>query len=231
MVGQMAIGMSRSIDDLDDAVSRAETACSLFQFDRRVFLHQLIVGYTLWIVESASSISVLLRHERVSDSKTLLRAMVECYVDLELIHQDKAHVWNIQFDFCVRMIRQLEQTKSGNPFAAAIAASVDANTEIAEWEKKKTTVYGLGGRSVPIEQKFVRLGLKNDYEMVYRSLSQSAHSTFAGIVARSFAIDTEKKDFEAVLYRAPDPESMDATIDTAINLVDHCTKLASEMLS
>ena len=220
-----------SIAKLDEAVARGEAACAAFHFNRDLFFHQLIVGYTLWIVESASSVAVLLKHDRVSDSKTLLRAMLECYVDLDLLKQDRAHIWNIQFDFCTRIIRQLEQAKSGNPFAAAIAEKIDTVAEMTEWQRKKAKVYALGGRSINTEQKFTRLGLKNDYEVVYRSLSQSAHSTFAGIVARSFEIDPKKQDFQITLYRSPDQQSMVATIDLAINLINHCTNIAAEMLS
>lgn len=46
--------------------------------------------------------------------------MLECHVGIKSLKLDRAHVFDIQHDFCEQMIRKLKQPKLGNPFAASL---------------------------------------------------------------------------------------------------------------
>lgn len=156
--------------------------------------------------------------------------MIECWVELELLNVDADHIWNIQFDFCKHVLMQLEEAQRGNPIAAEIAKKPAMMSAIGEWKQKKENCYNKGGRSLKVENKFNKLKLSDEYEMIYRSLSQSVHSTFAGVVARSFKVDFVDDTYEAILYRQLEPESVDVIIDTSINLIDRCIDLSAKLL-
>lgn len=108
---------------------------------------------------------------------------------------------------------------------------LDIEKELATWEGKLALVKSKGGKKSRVSQKFKTVGFQDEYETVYRSLCETTQSSFAGMIEHSFCFGRATKDFEITLYRAPNPETTELILDTAINLLNSSVQICAEILS
>lgn len=220
-----AVGLSEELDrpSLSDLTRTLEQCVSVIQ-EARVnkdhFPTLLIASFFLTIIEQGYSIEVLCRHERYFDAKIILRSSLEHLIEMKLLAAgDPKHSERLKLEFNEHQQRSLNAAKSGNPYAAKIAAKIPIEKELDALAEYKTGIEERGGKKVTSHDRFKDAGFSNEYQVIYSNLSKLAHPTFAGAIERHLVCDDSSDGFSIHCNRMAEPETIDVVIDTATGIL------------
>jgi hypothetical protein len=213
------------VKDIDQAIKLSIEAARLIKFNKDSLYDQVRVSYFLTLIEQAHAIAILVSEGHAIDANILLRSMLETFVDLRVLLDDRQHIYNIQYDFLRNQIKQLEIAEAGNKYAGEVAIKLDTKKELAEAKKKFLDIQLAGGKRISIEKKFNKAGLKDEYEAIYRSLCSHTHPSYSGIIDRHFRINKVTNELEVCLFQEAERISIDVICHTSSSILNEATKM------
>jgi len=202
------------LTELEATIFQGIDQLGLLGFDKHSYRDQIFVGLSVSILERCHAILVLVREDKVFDAQIILRSAFEYLVEAKNIIQSDDFHWNSQADFLKGMRLKLKAAEAGNPFFASIAAKISVAEELDKLAAKTSEITELGGKNLSFERKCQAVGMQAEYDSIYRSLSNQAHPTYAGIIERHFKIDEETSDFEVRGFDPASSLSWNVVVDT-----------------
>jgi len=145
---------------------------------------QLVVGCYASCVELAQTVDFLVDHEKCYDAQIILRSMLEHFVELRNLELYPSHKHNLHLAHAKNIKLQLQNAATENKFFQNFSQRLDLAKETQNWNKKLEDIQELGGENLNIQQRFQIAGMNDEYESVYRNLSQLSHPTYGGIIRR-----------------------------------------------
>jgi hypothetical protein len=200
---------------LQKEIALCEELVARIRFDKNSFAQHYKVGLFVTGIQKANAIFLLLKHGAIAESRQLLRSSLEISIELELLKQDKDHIWNAQVSFAKEQLKTLSYARMGNPFLHEIARKMNIAEQEAIWKKKLADAKQMGGKHLRVSDKFYRLKRSHEYEALYASLSKSVHSSYSGVIHDAFEVDQENGTFDVALYSEPSLESVELVAQTA----------------
>jgi hypothetical protein len=185
------------------------------KFDKTVLYHILCIGLFANLIERADTINLLVRSDKTFDAKAILRAMIEAMVELKCLRSDPLHLQNAKYEYYKHLSIMMNEAKRGNSYLSEMAAIADFESHLRSFEASKKEAQLAGGQAMRVADKFSKLGLRDEYEAIYRRLSSETHPTYGGLIGRQFEVDLKKQDFEVVLFGSADPQSIDLALHLA----------------
>lgn len=209
-----------SLNDLSQKLSQCVSAVEVARVNKDHFPTLLITSFFLTIIEQGWSIEVLCRNERYFDAKIILRSSLEHLIEMKLLAAgDPKYAERLKLEFNQHQQKSLNAAKSGNPYAAKIAAKIPIGTELDSLAEYMTGIEERGGKKITSHDRFKDAGFPNEYQVLYSDLSKLAHPTFAGAIERHLVLDDTGDGFSIHSNQMAEPETIDVVIDTAIGIL------------
>ena len=187
-------GVAAHDQDLSNQIEIAFEQLTKLRADWKNGSVQLVVGCYASCVELAQTVDFLVDHEKCYDAQIILRSMLEHFVELRNLELNPAHKNNLHFTHAKNVKFQLQNAATENKFFQNFAQRLELAKETQYWNDKLGDIQELGGENLNIQRRFQIAGMNDEYESVYRNLSQLSHPTYGGIIRRhlNYHSDTHK---------------------------------------
>lgn len=198
-------------------------------FDKTSPLHRNTISLYGSIIELTGSIIFLLNKRLATGAPILLRAILEAYVDLVNLINNKRYGYNLEVSYLKEWLKILEEAKIGkNEYLASITEEPSLEDSISNWRKEKTRLEKKGYRSLRIDQKFKLADMQKEYKSVYNMLCSDSHNNLRSLITRH--VEREETDFSIVFYKAYTLEDSAIHVGTNAELLVRATQIIHEFL-
>ncbi|MGB4441117.1 MAG: DUF5677 domain-containing protein [Coriobacteriia bacterium] len=197
------------------------------KFDKTHALHFTLLAQLGSILELAGAVVQLRRTGCGSAVPSVLRTMLETYVDLKNLCADAAYGYHLEAADLAQWLKLLEKAAGGtNPYLKAIAERPHIDRTRQTWTERKAQLDSQGYRPLRVSTRFSRADMTDEYDAIYNMLSADAHSNHRALLERHLTI--LPGDFEVTFYK--DADQSHYVLLAAVLLLD-ATKLVHEALA
>lgn len=180
------------------------------RFEPSYWRHQLIMSMACTVVETAHAVVLLAIHTKGHEANLLARKVLEGMVEVKMLAQCPEYVGTMRLAEASYWLKQLQEGVDGNPYTAALGKIENVEEVIEEHKKLIDELKSQGARSMSAFEKFEQVGLKNEYQTVYRNLSGDVHGRLDALIKRHVV---EKGDSVGVVaFTETNIEEMQATL-------------------
>jgi len=198
-------------------------------FDKSHPLHRNTIALYGSIIELTGSNILLIQKRIVAGVPVLLRAILEAYVDLVNLINNKTYGYNLEVSYLKEWLKILEEAKIGkNEYLSDITKEPSLDKTIMEWRKERKRLEAKGFRALRIDQKFSKAGMEKEYKSIYNSLCSDSHNNIRALIERH--IEREETDFSVVFYKAYTAEDSAIYVGTNAEILVRATELMHEFL-
>lgn len=180
----------------DQAVELADK----ITFDREHALHRTLIALYSSIIELSGTCCSLIDNKQGSAIPIITRAILEAYVDLKNLIDAANYGYYLELSYINEWLVVLHEAKEGkNQYLSQIHQAPNLQESIKRLIAKKEQLNKEGYRKIPIEEKFRRVGMDNEYRAIYSALCAHSHNNMRALIDRHF--EFENGDLSLVLYR------------------------------
>ncbi|WP_176248501.1 DUF5677 domain-containing protein [Sulfitobacter sp. HGT1] len=130
-------------------------------------------------------------------SYPILRQIVETFIEMKVLESDPSYLDNLRFRSARSKKKKFENAKKGNPYFSSLNSIQNLDNEISENESVIDKIEKKWKRRVSVEEKFRLAGMNEEYDGLYRLLSDHTHSNHGALVSRHVKFDAETTSFVA----------------------------------
>ena len=172
------------------------------KFDRTHPWHRHLICLYCSIVEYSDTLISLDKEVKNVAIPLVARALLEAYVDLVNLSENKEYGYNLEAGFIHEWLRVTNEAgKLENPYLEGLAVSESFDEQVAQWnanlEELKKKGYGKLNRF----EKFRRAGMENEYRSIYNFLCSYSHNNIRALNDRYIEVSDDETDFKVTMFK------------------------------
>jgi hypothetical protein len=172
------------------------------KFDKKHAWHSMLVALYCSIVEYSDTLLNLQKENKSIGLPLIARSLLEAYVDLKNLSEDKAYGYNLEVSYLTEWLRIAEEVGTlENPFLNAIGEAKEFGEQVTEWEAKLVEMKEKGAKKLNQFHKFELAGMTHEYRSVYNFLCAHSHNNKRSLLERFFVLNEDKTDFNLEMFR------------------------------
>ena len=198
----------------------------LLRFDKRNPQQLYAVCTYATIIEIAFGCFALVEKRKLTALPTLLRSLLEAYVDFCGCLADAHYFKSMYASFLSEKLRLVKRAKDHpeNPFLKRHMQEVDLEAAQNSLENKIESLTGMGHKSLGALDRFSRAGLAHEYQSMYWLLCLHSHNNVSALEDRH--LEKEGDDYNVVLFKEDNSEDLIRYFDAlGAILIDSSSKL------
>jgi hypothetical protein len=172
------------------------------KFDKKHAWHITLVTLYCSIVEYSDTLLNLQKEDKSIGLPLIARSLLEAYVDLKNLSEDKAYGYNLEVSYLTEWLRIAKEAGTlENPFLNAIGEAKEFGDQVTEWEAELVEMKEKGGKKLKQSHKFELAGMSNEYSSIYNFLCAHSHNNKRSLLERFFVLNEDKTDFNLEMFR------------------------------
>jgi hypothetical protein len=211
---------------LKELVTHGETLVETITFNKRDARQSFFITSYLSLLELTDNLLFLIESKKHIALPMLNRSILETFVDIENLYVDNNYYKCMLFNMNIYNIFKLENARNGNPYFSDIASMSNRDTTIDDLKRQNKSLTDDGIQRLNIKQRFHKAGFDNEYEAIFKFLSDNTHSTLNALFYRHF--ERAEDDYQIVYARELPPERLLIYLDTSVGLLLAATKRVNE---
>lgn len=227
----MTIGSSEEfLDFLKRAHDEFQPLAEKLKFDKSHPWHRNSIALYGSILELTGSSILLVENRLLSGVPVLMRTILEAYVDLTNLINDKSYGYVLELSYLKEWLKLLNEAQKGNnQYLASISEASDLNQNIAKWQAEISTLESSGHQTLKKYEKFKLADMEDEYRSTYNTLCGDSHNNIKALINRHMEIDQE--DFNMVIYKDYSPEDSAIYVGTGAEILVRATEKIHSFLS
>lgn len=183
------------------------------------------------ILELTGGCLALWETNRTAGVPILLRAILECSVDLANIVADADYAQELHLDYISQYTRLLKEGQSGeNPYLISLSEEPSVTEQISNWETEIGELKSRGfGKLYKKATRFKKAGMLKEYDSIYNELCSASHNDLRVLQIRHME-NEEGGSFGMLLYRDDPAETTSAAPLYAVELLINAGRHIDELL-
>ena len=184
-----------------DLMKKVLKHVELLKFDKTHKWHQTLVSLYCSIVEYSDTL-IKLNEEKKSIAMPLLaRSMLEAYIDLVNLADDKSYGYNMDASYLHEWLRLVKATSENNPFLEGVSDVDGYPEQIARWETELAKLKKNGFGKLNNFERFEKAGNINEYRSIYNILCSYSHNNIRALIDRHYEINGDQSGFELTVFK------------------------------
>jgi hypothetical protein len=190
---------------------------NVIRFDKTHPYHFNLLALQGSLIELSSCIIILLENNGKAGIPSIFRTILETFVELKNLTDSPKYGYYMEVAHNKQWLYLLTSAKNGNPFLKAIAAEINLERQIQEYEQKIKNLEHEGYSQLKIWKRFEMAGMENEYNSLYNFLSCDSHSNIRALISRHAEFTDD--DYKVVYYRGEPDESFLTYVNSTIRLL------------
>ncbi|WP_256444419.1 DUF5677 domain-containing protein [Aestuariibacter sp. A3R04] len=172
------------------------------KFDKKHAWHLTLVTLYCSIVEYSDTILKLNKEDKSIGLPLIARGLLEAYVDLKNLSEDKAYGYNLEVNYLAEWLKVAKEAGTlKNPFLKDIGEAKEFGEQVEEWESELVKMKENGANKLNQFQKFDLAGMTDEYRSIYNFLCAHSHNNKRSLFERFFVLNEDKTDFKLEMFR------------------------------
>lgn len=223
--------MTISVEEYRQLISKVLDHFEHIKFDKTHLWHLNIVCLYCSIVEYSDSMHTLFKEEKVVSMPLILRSMLEAFVDLKNLCNERTYGYHMQASNLKEWLKVTREAGTlENPYLEGLASAKGFDEQTAEWEAELKDLRDKKYAPLRQDEKFAKAEMTNEYKSLYNFLCSYSHNNFRALTDRHMEISSDNSDFKVNLFPEFDPEKADNYISTAKICLIESSKLVHASL-
>jgi hypothetical protein len=192
----------------------------LVKFDNKSKVDQTTVALYASIIGLADAIRTLYKNDSTIGFGPLFRSLMEAYVDLILITDDKDYIYRMEasdLEAEIKLFRIAE--KGDNAYVADLTAKPDLENVRQSKEDRLAYLKGQKLGAFTVADCFIKAGMESEYRTLYNYASSESHNNIGALVERHIRIYHEDSDLVMVLNKSNKGGEYDHHITTTSSIL------------
>jgi len=228
---KMAPEKHTDVEEYRQLITNVLDQFEYIKFDKKHAWHLDIVCLYSSIVEYSDNMFVLLKKEKLVGMPLVLRSMLEAFVDLKNLCNEKTYGYHLQASNLKEWLKvSREAGKLENPYLDGLAAAKGFDDQVSEWKAELKGLKDKGYPPLRQDEKFLMADMDNEYRSLYNYLCAYSHNNIRALTDRHIEISENKDDFKVVLFPEFSAEKADHYISTAKICLTEASRLVHTAL-
>jgi hypothetical protein len=215
---------------LQELVAKSIDLIPHLKFDASHAWHRSMVCLYLAMVEYADVLVVMEKNEKAAGIASIVRSLLEAYVDLYNLSQDANYGYGLEFSYRKEWLRVAAEAERGtNRYLNGMSSAAGFLEQIKQWQADVAASEGKGHRALNKEQKFALAGMEEEYRSIYNFLCSESHNNIRALSRKHIEIVGDPPKVQVVVLSPPgEDEEKDLLI--AVDYFQKANKLIHEFL-
>lgn len=216
--------MQKLVSELLESSTRASSVIAVNRGEEaNIFLLTLYAT----IMELCDTGAALVRTEKRAGIKTVVRSLIEAWVDFSALLLDADYLNNMKAAYHNEWKKLLEEGAGhDNPFLAGLRDHDRFDETLVEHRRELQRLNDRGVRVLNHLQRFERAGMRDVYRSVYNMLSAESHNNIRALIDRH--AQTRDGILQLRLFGPPDPSDTEIALDTIAGILLGSTQAIHE---
>jgi hypothetical protein len=175
------------------------------KFDKAHPWHRTLITLYCSIVEYSDTILNLYKQKKSIGLPLITRGLVEAYVDLKNLSENKGYGYNLEVSYLTEWLRVAKDAGTlENPFLKALGEAKEFGVQVTEWESELVNMKENGGTKLSQFHKFEMAGMTHEYRSIYNFLCAHSHNNKRSLFERFMVSNEDQTDFKLEMFREPE---------------------------